>query len=171
MARQIQQGLYPKAAPTLAGCEIDGAAFPANATGGDYFDYFTLQDGSAGIVVGDASGHGVGPALLSAATRSYLRALALTHSDVGTILSRANNVLSGDISEGHFVTVFLARLDPCSRVLTYASAAIRRATSSMRRERSRRACGARVIHWAWTPAPPSPPLRRCRWSPATWCCC
>lgn len=122
VARHIQQGLYPRSAPLLPGCEVAGASFPANATGGDYFDYFPMHDGSIGLVLGDASGHGVGPALLSASTRAYLRALALTHTDVGALLSSANNVLSGDISDGHFVTVLLAHFDPHRRLLTHASA-------------------------------------------------
>ncbi len=122
VARHIQQALYPQEAPTLPGCDIAGASLPANATGGDYFDYFPMRDGGVGIVVGDASGHGVGPALLSASTRAYLRALALTHSDVGAILTSANHILSGDIVDGHFVTVFLGRLDSADRVFRYASA-------------------------------------------------
>jgi sigma-B regulation protein RsbU (phosphoserine phosphatase) len=122
VARQIQQGLYPKAPPDLPGFDVAGRSVPANATGGDYFDYVAMLGGCTGLVVGDASGHGVGPALLSASTRAYLRALALTEADAGEILTRANRLLAGDISQDHFVTVFLGRLDAQTRSFAYASA-------------------------------------------------
>jgi sigma-B regulation protein RsbU (phosphoserine phosphatase) len=75
-----------------------------------------------GIVVGDVTGHGVGPALLMAETRAYLRILAGRREDVGEILTRANGVLAEDVGNERFVTLFLARLDHRSRNFTYASA-------------------------------------------------
>jgi PAS domain S-box-containing protein len=122
LARTIQQGLLPKAAPVLPGLEIAGASHPAQETGGDYFDFVPLPDGQWGIALGDASGHGIGPALLIAATRAYLRALALTHTDPAQVLDGVNQRLVEDISADHFVTLFLARLNPLTRSLVYASA-------------------------------------------------
>jgi serine phosphatase RsbU (regulator of sigma subunit) len=122
VARKIQQGLLPRAAPVLAGFDIAGASHPAHETGGDYFDFFPLAGGGLGIAVGDASGHGVGAALLIAATRAYLRALALTHADVSSVLGLTNRRLAEDVADFYFVTLFLARLDPGRRVLVYSSA-------------------------------------------------
>jgi len=122
VAREIQQKLFPAEAPALAGFDIAGVSIPAEATGGDYFDYLRFPDGSLGVVIGDVSGHGFGPALLMAATRAYLRALAQTYTDVGTILTLANRVLAEDIGDDLFVTLFLGRLDPGTRSLQYASA-------------------------------------------------
>jgi len=122
VGRRIQQGLYPRTAPNVAGFDIAGASFPAAATGGDYFDFVPMKADCLGVVVGDASGHGVGPALLSASTRAYLRAIALTYTDAGEILTRTNQLLSGDISEDHFVTLFLGRLSPHTQSFAYASA-------------------------------------------------
>jgi sigma-B regulation protein RsbU (phosphoserine phosphatase) len=121
MAREIQQGLFP-APPRLAGFDVGGASYPAAATGGDYFDFIPLPDGSLGIAVGDVSGHGFGPALLMSATHAYLRALARTHADVSAILTQLNRLLAEDTGGEHFVTLLLARLDPRARTLTYASA-------------------------------------------------
>lgn len=122
IGRRIQQGLYPRSAPAIPGFDIAGTSFPATATGGDYFDFVPMLAGCLGVVVGDASGHGVGPALLSASTRAYLRALALTHVDVGEVLTRTNQLLAGDISEDHFVTLFLGQLNPRTHSFAYASA-------------------------------------------------
>src|SRR5262245_21470072 len=81
-AREIQQRLFPASAPRLPGLDVAGASFPADATGGDYFDYIPVADGSVGVVVADVTGHGFGPALVMASARAYLRALAQTHTDV-----------------------------------------------------------------------------------------
>ncbi|MBI3466848.1 MAG: PAS domain S-box protein, partial [Planctomycetes bacterium] len=87
VAREVQQKLYPRAAPALEGFDIAGACSPAEAAGGDYFDYIPMVGDFLGIVVGDASGHGVGSAMIMALTRAYLRQLAEVHTDVATILS------------------------------------------------------------------------------------
>ena len=122
VAREIQQRLFPKTSPQSRVFDIAGASYPAEATGGDYFDYLSMADGCLGIVVADVTGHGVGPALLMAETRAYLRTLALNASDAGDILTRANRVLAEDVDFERFVTVILARLDPRSQSLDYASA-------------------------------------------------
>jgi len=122
VAREIQQRLFPKSAPLLPGFDIAGASYPAEATGGDYFDYLPMLNDRLGIVVGDVTGHGVGPALLMAETRAYLRVLAGRREDVGEILTRANSVLAEDVGNERFITMLLARLDPRTRALVYASA-------------------------------------------------
>jgi PAS domain S-box-containing protein len=122
VAREIQQRLFPKSSPVLGGFDIAGATYPAEATGGDYFDYLPMLNDRWGIIVADVTGHGVGPALLMAETRAYLRVLAGRREDVGEILTRANGVLAEDVGSERFVTLFLARLDPKERTLVYASA-------------------------------------------------
>jgi PAS domain S-box-containing protein len=122
LARAIQVGLLPKGAPTLAGFVIAGASHPAQETGGDYFDYIPAPDGSLGVAIGDASGHGIGAALVIAETRAYLRARAATDTDLGRILTLVNRHVAADVPEGNFVTLFLARLDAPTRTLTYTSA-------------------------------------------------
>src|SRR5437660_11355510 len=76
VAREIQQRLFPKSAPMLEGFDIAGATYPAEATGGDYFDYLPMLNDRLGSVVGDVPGHGVGPVLLLAVTHADLRILA-----------------------------------------------------------------------------------------------
>lgn len=122
LAQQIQKRLFPAQAPKLEGFDIAGAVYPATETAGDYFDYIPMQHNALGIVVGDVSSHGMGPALVMAETRACLRALAQAFGDVGEILTRANRVLSRDVDEFHFVTLAMARLDPVRRTMIYASA-------------------------------------------------
>lgn len=122
VAREIQQRLFPKAAPQISGFDIAGVSHAAEATGGDYFDYLPMLHDRLGVVVGDVTGHGIGPALLMAETRAYLRILARNREDVGEILTRANRVLAEDIGYERFITMLLVSLDPQSRTFTYANA-------------------------------------------------
>ena len=120
-ARAIQQRLFPTV-PQLASIDIGGMSYCAIGTCGDYFDYIRMKDDRIGIVVADVSGHGLGPSLLMATTRAYIRALARTHNDVGEILAITNQVLVEDTQSENFVTLVFAILNPRQRTFTYASA-------------------------------------------------
>ncbi|MCL4179322.1 MAG: SpoIIE family protein phosphatase [Verrucomicrobia bacterium] len=122
VARDIQERLFPVAPPSLPGFEIAGRSEPASAAGGDYFDYLPMLQERWGVVVGDVTGHGIGPALLMAETRAYLRVLAQSHQDLGEILTHANRVLAEDIGIERFITMLLVSLDPVTRTLYYANA-------------------------------------------------
>ena len=121
-ARRIQERLLPDTVPELPGLDIHSVWYPAEFAAGDYYDYLRFSDGSLGVVVGDVSGHGIGPALLMASARAYLRSLVQTRMDLGDILSLANSILVGDIEEGRFITLVLVRLDLRSKSLTYVNA-------------------------------------------------
>ena len=122
VASEIQQHLFPRKAPELDGFDIAGASKPAAATGGDYFDYLTTSDNQLALAIGDVSGHGIGPAMLMAETRAYLRLLARNRNDLSLILTRANTMMGEDVGKERFVTMLLAKLDPEKRTLVYASA-------------------------------------------------
>ena len=121
LARDVQQRFYA-AAPVIAGFDIGGSAHPADETGGDYFDFISMADGSLLIAVADAKGHGFGSALVMALTRAYVRCFAAMQLDLDHILVRVNQMLLKDLEHGHFVTLFLARLNPDHHCLSYASA-------------------------------------------------
>jgi serine phosphatase RsbU (regulator of sigma subunit) len=122
IARRIQRNLLPSATLVLPGFEVGGVVYPAAATGGDYFDYVPMPNGAVGVVVGDVSGHGYGPALLMASTRAHLRAFAQTQSDLGKLLMQTDLALNLDTAGEQFVTAILVRLDLRKRSLVYASA-------------------------------------------------
>jgi sigma-B regulation protein RsbU (phosphoserine phosphatase) len=122
VARQVQQRLYPKSAPRLPGFDIAGAAYPAATMCGDLFDFFPMPGDCLGLAVADVCGHGVGPSLLMAQARAYLRSLALSCFDVGELLRRLNEILVVDSDVKDYVTLLVARLDPRARTLAYASA-------------------------------------------------
>ena len=75
VAGEIQSGLLPAPKRKTARLEIAGRALPCDDAGGDFFDYFDLPDGRLCFMLGDATGHGIGAALLAATARASLRAL------------------------------------------------------------------------------------------------
>jgi len=120
--REVQRRLYPERAPCLPGFDIAGTAIPANFLGGDYYDFVPMTDGALGLTVADVCGHGVGPSLLMAQARAYLRLLALHHPDVGEVLRALNELLTVEGSQRELVTQILVRLDPRGRTITFANA-------------------------------------------------
>jgi serine phosphatase RsbU (regulator of sigma subunit) len=125
IGREIQQGLLPRSMPRLPGFEICGRSLAAKDVGGDCFDFIPLTEGARdclGVFVADASGHGIGAALLTGQTRAYLRALALTCTDIDLLLGLTNQRLTTDVTCDHFVTAFLLSLDSRTRSLRYTSA-------------------------------------------------
>ena len=121
VARQIQLGLLPARPPDLAGFDIVGMNRPADQTGGDYYDWQRLPDGSLAVALADVSGHGIGPALVMAVCRAYARSTAPTAPDPAALLARLNDLLHGDIPMDRFVTFVVAVLDE-SGVARMASA-------------------------------------------------
>ncbi|HUW56546.1 MAG TPA: PP2C family protein-serine/threonine phosphatase [Planctomycetota bacterium] len=122
VAQEIQRGLLPEGSPQIAGFELVGWSQPASATGGDIYDFLLLPDGRWMIVLADASGHGVGPALMIAETRAVLRTLCLRSADPAAALEEVNKFLVLDFTAGNFVTCFLGFLEPQCGRLSYASA-------------------------------------------------
>jgi serine phosphatase RsbU (regulator of sigma subunit) len=124
VARRIQQASLPKEVPELEGWQIAPYYQPAREVGGDFYDFFELEDGRVGVVVGDATGKGVPAALMAEATSNMLRAVAqaLGSSSPGEVLSRVNETLLARIPDNMFVTCFYAILEPESGSLTYANA-------------------------------------------------
>ena len=122
VARTIQQASLPREVPQLEGWRITPIYQPAREVGGDFYDFLELDDGRLGIVVGDATGHGVPAALVMASARSMLRAVAQASNSPGDALRRVNDPLATEIPPNMFVTCFYCILDPKSGRLSYANA-------------------------------------------------
>jgi phosphoserine phosphatase len=122
IARKIQQGLLPTTPPQVSGFDIAGWNKPADETGGDCYDFLELENGLLAIIVADATGHGIGPALMIAECRALFRAMISLSQDLSGVSSRMNNLLCEDLLEDRFVTAFLGVLSPNERTLSYLSA-------------------------------------------------
>ncbi|MEO2019348.1 MAG: SpoIIE family protein phosphatase [Fuerstiella sp.] len=125
LARRLQKGLYPTLAPTVAGFDIAGRAWAAEHACGDYFDFLPMKNGLLGIVVGDVSGHGLGPALKMVETRAALHAYTAYEDNLHQLLCGVHRVFCGGQqfdARRLFLTMFLGRLDTSNRILEYSSA-------------------------------------------------
>jgi serine phosphatase RsbU (regulator of sigma subunit)/ketosteroid isomerase-like protein len=124
VARSIQQASLPEEVPTLEGWQITPFYRPAREVGGDFYDFFELEDGLVGVVVGDATGKGIPAALVAEAISNMLRAVAQAFGSVssGDVLQRVNETLLARIPQNMFVTSFYAILDPEKCTLSYANA-------------------------------------------------
>jgi len=123
IASIIQQTLLPKSVPGLPGYDVAAYYQPAREVGGDFYDFFELEDGRVSFVVGDATGKGMPAALVVAATCSMLRAVAQDPGySPGEVLAQVNEVLLARIPPNMFVTCFYAILEPESGHLLYANA-------------------------------------------------
>jgi serine phosphatase RsbU (regulator of sigma subunit) len=122
IARSIQQDLLPAQPPTLENFDVAGWNEPADQTGGDYFDWQSLPDGRLAISLGDATGHGIGPALVSALCRAYARASLVVDDEHHQVLDRLNRLLADDLSTNRFVTFALVFLEPTTSEVEVLSA-------------------------------------------------
>lgn len=122
IARSIQQGLLPREDPHVTGFDIAGWSRPADETGGDFFDFLPLPSGRLALAIADATGHGIGPALVSVEARALFRAVIGTAAGLEAAVNDMHRLLSLDLPDNRFVTAFCGILDPESAMLTYLSA-------------------------------------------------
>jgi serine phosphatase RsbU (regulator of sigma subunit) len=122
VARTIQQGLFPDRPPRLDGYEVAGWNQPADQTGGDYFDWQTLPDGRVAISLGDATGHGIGPALISASCRGYARASFAADGGRDSVLDQLNQLLAEDLPSNRFITFAVVLFEPATARVVVLSA-------------------------------------------------
>lgn len=121
-ARIIQQALFPKAFPLIAGFSFEAEWCPAGLVGGDWFDFIDLGNDRHGIVLADVSGKGMPAALLMSAARAVLRTVVRIYDSPAEVLHHLSRTLSDDFPMGKFVTMIYGVLDAPSRTFTFASA-------------------------------------------------
>ncbi|MEJ2052581.1 MAG: PP2C family protein-serine/threonine phosphatase [Calditrichaceae bacterium] len=108
---QIQKSLLPRKSPKFPGYEIYGRSIPAELVGGDFYEYFNFEEGTLGVSVGDASGHGLPAALLVRDVVIGLRmGLAGEYKIVHT-MKKLNKVIQQSTYSSNFVSVFIAEIE------------------------------------------------------------
>ncbi len=122
LGRQIQSEMLPHAPLNLGLTQVQGVSVPAREVGGDFFNYFVLDDGQIALLMGDVSGKGVGAALLMANIQASLK----IRLGLGQNLAAVVDALDRDIEAGSpgsvYATLFIGILDPVRRVLRYVNA-------------------------------------------------
>jgi sigma-B regulation protein RsbU (phosphoserine phosphatase) len=131
IAREVQNQLFPRAAPELKRLQLRAMCNPARMVSGDYYDYPPLGDGKIALAIGDVAGKGISAALLMATLQSalrsevrHLRGVNGSPAAVSTssIVSRLNLQLYADTAPEKYATFCFAVYDDASGRLTYTNA-------------------------------------------------
>ena len=120
MARQVQMSTLPETMPEVAGYDVCATFLPAELTGGDTFD-LSLLEGGLLVVLGDATGHGIAPALSVTQMQAMLRMAFRLGADLETAFTQVNNRLADTLPADRFITAFVGLLDPATHQLRFHS--------------------------------------------------
>ncbi len=90
--------------------------------GGDFFDFFMLDDNKYAVLMADISGKGIPAALFMGAARNIIRAQSKINNTPAALLKNSNDLIFQESEFGMFVTLFYAIVDPSNNLITYASA-------------------------------------------------
>lgn len=122
IARDIQTSLLPSETLRRGDLTLAAACRPAREIGGDYCDFFPLDEDRIGLLVADVSGKGASAALYMAELKGLMLALSKTHQSPRALLGEVNRVLSTNLGRTSFVTMTYAVLDLRHRTLVHARA-------------------------------------------------
>jgi serine phosphatase RsbU (regulator of sigma subunit) len=110
-AAEIQKSLLPETAPAFPGYTIDAQSVAATTVGGDFYDFLPQPPGVMGIAVGDASGHGLGAALLARDVVTGLRMASDRDLKLTSAIVKLNGVISRSMLSTRFVSLFYCELE------------------------------------------------------------
>ena len=123
IAREVQERLFPQDLPKVKGLDYWGACRPALGVGGDYYDFFELENGKFGIAIGDVSGKGIGASLMMASLQATLRGQAIHFDeDLATLMCNVNRLVYETSTSNRYATFFYSQFDPKTCRLTYVNA-------------------------------------------------
>ena len=120
MARAVQKSTLPEVMPAFAGYEVYGESNPADLTGGDTFDV-ALVDDKLLLVLGDATGHGLAPALQVTQMQAMLRMAFRLGTPLDVAYMQLNNQLCLMLDDDKFITAFIGLLNPRDHTMRYHS--------------------------------------------------
>ena len=120
MARVVQMSTLPASMPAVPGYDVYGTFKPAELTGGDTFDLAALDQGLL-VVLGDATGHGIAPALSVTQMQAMLRMAFRLGANLETAFKEVNNQLADTLASDRFITAFVGMLDADAHLLRFHS--------------------------------------------------
>src|SRR5258706_1415073 len=122
IAHEIQMSLLPQGPLVMPGLSVNALCVPAREVGGDYYDFFPLDDDRVGMLVADVSGKGTSAALYMAELKGLMLSLSQIHSSPRELLISANRIISAHLDARSFITMTYAIVDRRRGVMTYARA-------------------------------------------------
>ena len=124
LAADIQMGMLPKdfpAFPDRDDFDLFASIIPAKEVGGDFYDFFLIDDDHLCFVIGDVSGKGVPAALFMAVTKTHVAASTIPGKEPSDILIRANDELFKENDQGMFCTIFYGILNTKTGEVCYSN--------------------------------------------------
>ena len=121
VARDVQMGTLPKEMPAIEGYGFAGAFLPTDQTGGDLYDFVPIDDQRLFLLMGDATGHGIGPALSATQVRAMLRVALRLEASLDDAFIHINDQLCADLPDDRFVTGFFGLLDASQHKVRFHS--------------------------------------------------
>jgi len=123
VAKDIQESVLPKAFDKTLGCNLYGLMDPAKEIGGDFYDYFYIDETHIAFMIADVSGKGVPSALFMMKSEAIIKSLTFTlKQDTAKILERCNKALCANNEHSMFVTCWLGILNLLNGELKYSNA-------------------------------------------------
>ena len=120
LAHAVQLSALPASMPVVAGYDMHATFLPAAQTGGDTYDLALVEQGLL-VVLGDATGHGIAPALLVMQMHAMLRMALRMGADLEAAFRLVNDRLAETLADDRFVTAFIGLLDPATHRLRFLS--------------------------------------------------
>jgi sigma-B regulation protein RsbU (phosphoserine phosphatase) len=111
IAHEIQSSTLPNFMPSVLGYDFAGQFWPTDRTGGDTFDIVSISDDTVFILLGDATGHGIGPALSALQVQSMFRVALRLDADLDIAFRHVNDQMVEDLPDGRFVTAVFGLLN------------------------------------------------------------
>ena len=122
IAHEIQMSLLPQGPLLMPGVSVTALCIPAREVGGDYYDFFHLDDHRLGVLIADVSGKGTSAALYMAELKGLVLSLSRIYTSPRELLVTANRLISEHLDARSFITMTYAVLDLQARTMTYARA-------------------------------------------------
>jgi len=121
LAARVQQSILPRQFPVSERMEIFAEMTPARAIGGDFYDFFQIDETRYGFAIADVVGKGAPAALFMALSRAYLKATASARLSAGECLKRVNELVHAENHAGMFVTAFYGILNAHTGEVEFAN--------------------------------------------------
>lgn len=121
IAGEVQASLLPALPPEVQGFEFAGICIPTYEIGGDYFDYFKLDEENVAVTIADVSGDGIPAALIMAAFRALLHSHSKSMKNPSELMTLINNHLSEYTRKRDFITAFYGVINIQRKSLIYTN--------------------------------------------------
>jgi serine phosphatase RsbU (regulator of sigma subunit) len=111
VAREIQRKILPLKNPSYKDIEISSVFIPAFEVGGDYYDFFKIDENRMGFIIADVSGKGISAAFIMAEIKGIFESLSQTMSSPKEILIKANDILKNSLDKKTFISAAYGVID------------------------------------------------------------